>query len=47
MSEAEALGVLHAAEERSPDPQYSLFDEVEPEWVEVDTARIRLERGRS
>lgn len=46
LSEAEALGVLHAAEERGPDPQGSLFEEVEPEWVEVDTSRIRLERGK-
>ncbi len=44
LDEAGRLGVAHAAQDRGEDGQGLLFDESEPEWVEVDAARIRVER---
>lgn len=42
----ERLGVKLSAEERTGNVQGSLFEEVEPEWVEVDIKRVRVERTR-
>ena len=42
----ERLGVKLAAEEKTGNAQGSLFDGAEPEWVEVDTKRVRVERTR-
>jgi len=42
----ERLGVKLAAEEKTCNAQGSLFDNAEPEWVEVDTKRVRVERTR-
>ena len=38
------LALKLAAEDQAGNTQRSLFDEVEPEWVEVDTKRARVER---
>ncbi len=47
ISRTECLGVKRAAEEKTGTWQSRLFDEDgDPEWVEVDTARIRVERVR-
>jgi transposase len=47
ISQAECLGVKQAAEEKTGYWQSRLFDEEgDPEWVEVDTKRIRVERVR-
>ena len=43
LSAPKRRGVQHAAE-RSRGRQRSLLDEVEPEWVEVDIKKIRVER---
>jgi transposase len=45
MDEQGRLGVKRCAE-RSPAQQGGLFGEVQPEWVEVDLKRIRIERSR-
>jgi hypothetical protein len=42
----ERLGVKLAAEDQTGNAQGSLFDDAEPEWVEVDTKRVRVERTR-
>ncbi len=39
-------GVKRAAEGRAPSGQSRLFDRPEPQWVEVDTSRVRVERCR-
>ena len=47
LEKAACLGVKEAAEGRIGSWQRELFDEAgEPEWVEVDTKRIRVERVR-
>ena len=47
IGEAESLGVKHAAEKKTGIWQSRLFDETgEPEWVEIDTKRIRVGRVR-
>ena len=47
IGQAEQLGVKQAAEEKKGYWQSQLFDdEGEPEWVEVDTKRIRVGRVR-
>jgi transposase len=47
MEEAPREGMLQAAQGRGKDThQPRLFDEVEPEWVEVDKQRLRVERVR-
>ncbi len=47
IKEAACLGVKQAATDRVGSWQSQLFDEdVEPQWVEVDTKRIRVERVR-
>jgi hypothetical protein len=38
------LGVQEAAEGRGRGRQKRLFDDVRPQWVEVDAARVRVER---
>jgi transposase len=38
------LALKLAAEDQAGNTQRSLFDEVEPEWIEVDTKRVRVER---
>ncbi len=45
MEEAAREGVLHAARGDKSRPR-GFFEEVEPEWVEVDTPRLRVERVR-
>jgi transposase len=39
-------GVKDVAEEKLPSGQTALFDEPEPEWIEVNTSGVRLERCR-
>jgi len=46
LDEAGRLGVAQAAQDGADDAQGLLFDEPEPEWVEVDAARVRVERCR-
>ena len=46
LNEAVRLGVREAAAE-SDGRQRDLFDDVEPEWVEVDASRVRVENCRS
>ena len=43
LDEAGRLGVKRAAEGNPPHRQRLLFDDVEPEWVEVDASRVRVE----
>jgi hypothetical protein len=44
IGEANCLGVKQAATDRVGSWQSQLFDEdVEPQWVEIDTRRIRVE----
>ncbi len=45
MDEAGRLGIEHAAEGHPP-IQDSLFGETTPEWIEVNTAKVRTERIR-
>jgi len=45
MDEQGRLGVKRCAEKRT-DHQTSLVDSAEPEWVEVDVKRVRVERSR-
>lgn len=47
LSEPECLGVQAAAGGRAGVHQKPLFDEVEPEWVEVDVSKVRVERNRA
>lgn len=46
LDEAGRLGVAQAAQGDSEDRQALLFDETDPEWVEVDASRVRVERCR-
>src|SRR3990172_1753194 len=47
MTEAERLGIEQAAKDQRGSWRRRLFDEdPEPEWVEVDTKRVRVERVR-
>lgn len=46
LHEAGRLGVAQAAQDRADDGQVLLFDQTEPEWVEVDAAGVRVERCR-
>jgi len=45
LDERGRLGVKDAAEGRDRSRQKRLFDDVEPEWVEVDVARLRVENA--
>ena len=40
------LGIKEAAQRRPTHRQKKLFEEVEPQWVEVDAARVRVENRR-
>jgi transposase len=46
LDERGRLGVKVAAQGRSGSEQSKLFEEAEPEWVEVDAARVRVENCR-
>ena len=46
LDEQGRLGVQRAAEQRSGPTQTNLFPELEPKWVEVDVAGVRVERTR-
>jgi len=46
LDEKGRLGVKEAAQGRPAHRQKKLFEEVEPQWVEVDAARVRLEKRR-
>src|SRR5579864_1144114 len=46
MGEARRLGIEQAASENPSIRQRLLFEDTEPEWVAVDTARVRVERVR-
>lgn len=46
LDEAGRLGVREAALERSGEQQQTLFEEPEPEWVEVNASAVRVEKCR-
>jgi len=46
LDEKGRLGVKEAAKGRPAHRQKQLFEEVEPQWVEVDAARVRVENRR-
>jgi len=46
LDEKGRLGVKEAAQGRPAHRQKKLFEEVEPQWVEVDAARVRVENRR-
>jgi len=46
LDEQGRLGVKEAADGRPAHRQKTLFEEVEPQWVEVDTSRVRVENRR-
>jgi transposase len=46
LDERGRLGVRHAAEGSGRSRQKRLFDDLEPQWAEVDAARVRVERCR-
>lgn len=46
LDEKGRLGVKHAAEGNRRSHQPKLFDNVKPDWVEVDTSRVRVENCR-
>jgi len=47
LDEQGRLGVQGAAEGKQGDRQRELFDEVRPQWVEVDASRVRVENCRA
>ncbi len=47
LDEQGRLGVQAAAEGTPADRQPQLFDDVPPQWVEVDTSRVRVENCRA
>ena len=46
LDEPRRLGVKEAAEGRQGSRQKRLFDDVAPQWVEVDVKRVRVENRR-
>ena len=46
LDEAGRLGLKRAAQGNGRSRQQKLFDEPKPEWVEVDTSRVRVENCR-
>ena len=46
LDEAGRLGIKQAALDQPPSAQKTLFPEPEPEWVEVDASRVRVENCR-
>jgi transposase len=47
LDEAGRLGVQEAAEGKPGGRQRKLFDDVQPQWVEVDASRVRVENCRA
>ena len=47
LDEKGRLGVQRAAQGKGRTRQRDLFDDVEPEWVEVDASRVRVENTRA
>ena len=47
LGEEGRLGVQRAAQGKGRARQRDLFDDGEPEWVEVDASRVRVENGRA
>jgi len=47
LDEAGRLGVQEAAEGTPDGRQRKLFDDVRPQWVEVDASRVRVENCRA
>ncbi|MFH1730317.1 MAG: IS1634 family transposase [Planctomycetota bacterium] len=47
LDEAGRLGVRQAVEEDADGRQCRLFDDVQPEWIEVDASRVRVEKCRA
>jgi transposase len=47
LDEPQRLGVKDAAEGRQGTRQKRLFDDVQPQWVEVDVKRVRVENRRN
>jgi len=47
LDEAGRLGVQEAAEGKPDGRQRKLFDDVRPQWVEVDASRVRVENCRA
>jgi transposase len=47
LDEKGRLGIQEAAQGSTGSRQKRLFDEVEPEWVEVDSAKVRVENCRA
>jgi transposase len=47
LDEQGRLGVQEAAEGKQGDRQGPLFDDVRPQWVEVDASRVRVENCRA
>jgi hypothetical protein len=47
LDEKGRLGVQQAAEQKPRDRQGGLFEELQPEWVEVDASRVRVENSRA
>ena len=46
MDQSGRIGVKQTAEGKSADGQQLLFDEVKPQWVEIDVSRIKVEHPR-
>ena len=46
LDEEGRLGVQEAAEGKQGGRQRKLFDDVRPQWVEVDASRVRVENCR-
>jgi transposase len=47
LDEKGRLGVKQVAEQKPGDRQGHLFEEIEPQWVEVDASRVRVENSRA
>lgn len=47
MDEQGRLGIKQAADESASPYEPSLFEDVQPQWVEVDVSRVRVERPRA
>jgi len=46
MDQSGQIGVKQTAQGKSVDGQQLLFDEVKPQWVEIDVSRIKVEHPR-
>jgi hypothetical protein len=47
IDEAGRLGIQYAAQDNSHNRQKHLFDDTEPQWVEVDASKVRVENSLS